>query len=121
MRTLAPVVRWLARGLSLVSLGMLLLFMFGEGFNPFRMEPREALLTLFFPIGVMIGLLLGWRFEGMGGAVALVSLLGFYAVHLLLSGRFPGGAWFFVFTSPAVLFVGAELARHRSTAGRAQC
>lgn len=59
----------------------------------------------FFPIGVIIGFAVAWWREALGAAIAASSLLMFYMVYgALLSGRVPGGPWFFILTSPAALF-----------------
>jgi hypothetical membrane protein len=112
MRTLASFSRWTARLLSLASIGLLLMFMFGEGLNPTKLHARELILLCFFPIGVIVGMILAWRRESLGGMVAVASLAAFYAVHWAGAGRWPQGAAFLAFTCPAFLFL---LAAHLRT------
>lgn len=95
---------WSARILSILSIGTVLLFAFGEGFNPFHFSSRELILSLFFPLGVCLGMALAWRWEGIGGFITLVSLLLFYLVNRILSPRFPGPA-LVVFAAPGFLFL----------------
>ena len=105
MFPLWPFLRWTARLASLASLGVLLLFIAGEGFNPAKLAPRELALSLFFPLGVMLGLGLGWWREGVGGVMALAGLAGFYGVHYAVAGGFPRGWALAVFTLPGLLFL----------------
>jgi hypothetical protein len=98
--------RWAARAGSIVSIGILLLFIIGEGFDPTRIAPKEWLGLLFFPLGVVAGMIVAWWREGLGGAITGASLLAFYLVYgLLLSGRFPSGGAFIVFAAPGFLFL----------------
>lgn len=96
--------RWTARILSIISAGMLLLFILGEEFNPAKITAREWIGLLFFPIGVVIGLIVGWWREGTGGAITIFSLLAFYLIFgWLLNHEWLGG-WFIVFAAPGFLF-----------------
>jgi hypothetical protein len=98
--------RWAARVGSVISIGILLLFIIGEGFHPAKVAPREWVGLLFFPGGVVAGMIVGWWREGLGGAIAVASLLAFYLVYgFLLSGKFPSGAAFLVFAAPGFLFL----------------
>lgn len=96
---------WSARALSIVSAGLLLLFFIGEGFDPSRVVLREWVGLLFFPFGVVVGLILAWRREGLGGAVSVASLLAFYVWNILASGGLPRGLAFVAFTLPGFLFL----------------
>ncbi len=87
-------------------MGILLLFAIGEGANPFQFNLRDGLLFCFFPVGVCLGMIAAWRWEGAGAGVTVGSLAGFYLVHRLFSPGFPRGLAFAVIASPAVLFVG---------------
>ncbi|MBI5387626.1 MAG: hypothetical protein HZA90_23450 [Verrucomicrobia bacterium] len=108
------VVRWIARLLGLASIGILAMFMIGEGYNPFTMKARDAMMTVFFPLGVVFGLILGWRREFLGGLIAVLGLATFYALHFVESGRFPRGWAFLIFASPAfLLLLSAALNRIR--------
>ncbi|MGI5836351.1 MAG: DUF7670 domain-containing protein [Chloroflexota bacterium] len=111
-----PVLRWLARILSLASLGMLLLFVLGEGSWPLRLTPSEFVQFVFFPIGVAIGMVLGWRRELLGGVVAVFSLAMFYLSHFGVTGKIPSGPWFLIFTLPGILFFALGLWKQARTA-----
>jgi hypothetical protein len=98
--------RWLARIGSVISLGLLLLFFLGEGFNPAKVASPEWIGFLFFPIGVAAGMLVGWWREGLGGAITTLSLLAFYGIYgFLLNGRLWQGAAFIAFAAPGILFL----------------
>jgi hypothetical protein len=99
------VVGWVARVLSALGVGMILIFMIGEGFNPAYMTAREMLLSLFFPVGVCIGMIVGWFREGLGGALTALSLALFCVVHYAQRGRFPGGIEFLLFSSGGLMFL----------------
>lgn len=104
------VLRWLARGWSLLSFAVVALFFVGELVAPTvpsaaPLAPGDWLAIALFPVGVLVGLGIGWRREGLGGAVALSSLAGFYGWMWLLRGRPPGGPWFALLAAPAALFL----------------
>jgi hypothetical protein len=96
---------WAARLLSLVS-GALLLAFLGPG-EAMRPTPAQIVGLAFFPGGVLLGFALGWWRPALGGVVALASLAAFYAWHVATAGRWPGGPWFLLFSSPALLFFAA--------------
>jgi len=106
--------RWLARLTSLLSVGMLSLFLFGEPFNAARITPREWVGLAFFPAGVALGMIIAWWNEGLGAAISLASLLAFYTVFGWLLGSNVKGPYFVLFASPAFLFLMAWLFSKRN-------
>lgn len=107
------VLRWLARFGSVASAALLLLFLFGEEMDPGQLTAADILALLFFPFGVVAGMLLAWRWETLGGAITVLSLLAFYKVIYAASGRFPGGIWFMLFALPGLLFLYCGLRSRR--------
>jgi hypothetical protein len=97
--------RWSARVLGTLAMGVVLLFAFGEGLNLSHFTARELVLFLFFPLGVCLGLALAWRWEGLGGGIAVASIAAFYLVHRLTSSGFPRGFAFAAFAAPGFLFL----------------
>ncbi len=91
--------RWVARAASLASLSLLAMFATSGGAAP---TASEWLMLACFPIGVAVGMLVAWRSEIIGGAIAVASLGAFYAIVSLDSSRPPMGPWFVVFASPAL-------------------
>lgn len=99
--------RWLARGLSLVSLVLLALFAFGgaESISP---KPNEWILLAFFPIGVSLGMFVGWWRELLGGAITALALAGFYAIELSTGTTHQHPVYllnFIVFALPGLMFL----------------
>ena len=99
--------RWAARTLSAVSIGTILLFIFGEGSLDFSTSSwKEIGAMLLFPLGLLVGLILGWQEEIKGGALAVGSIAAFYLVYgLALSGSIRQGWWFLIFAVPGFLFL----------------
>ena len=105
-------IRWIARGLSVISIGIIASFFIG-GANPgFSLEWNEALLMLFFPVGIILGMLIGWKHEFTGGAISVVSLLLFYSIHSIVYGAIPKGPFFVLFTLPGFLFLWVGFKNH---------
>jgi len=96
---------WAARVLSIVSIGLLLLFLFGEWSEPAHYRSVELIQFLFFPVGVCVGMIMAWWREGLGGWIAVASLLIFYSISLAATGSFPKGWAFLAFAAPSFLFL----------------
>jgi len=99
------VVELLARVGSIASITLLILLFMGEAFRPAEISPNEWAGLLFFPIGVMIGMIVAWWKEGLGAALTVLSLLAFYLVYGYVLRNHIGGWAFIVFASPGFLFL----------------
>jgi len=103
------IVRWMARAWSIASVGFILLMFIGsglaEGFNLAQFTSRDWVGLFFFPFGVCLGMIVAWRREGLGGGIAVGSLLAFYAALRVMDGRFPRGPWFALVAAPGILFL----------------
>lgn len=99
------IIELLARVGSIASITLLILLFMGEGIHPSEISPREWAGLLFFPIGVMVGMIVAWWKEGLGSAVTLGSLLAFYLVYGYLLRNHIGGWAFLTFASPGFLFL----------------
>ena len=99
---------------SIISIAVMLTFLNSDIPTFGQITPKQWVGFLFFPVGVIAGMLLGWWREVLGGAVTVLSLLGFYLIYgWLLSGQIWLGAWFIVFALPGILFLISGLAfRH---------
>jgi len=96
------VIRWIARIASIILVGVFVLMFMGEGFDPAKITPREWVSLFFFPFGLVVGMILAWWKEGLGGAITLGSLLGFALFGDLSQGAcLPG----LLCASPGFLFL----------------
>jgi hypothetical protein len=97
--------RWTAKIASLLSIGVLVLFAVGEPGDP-SLITREQLVGLaFFPIGLVLGLIIAWWKEVAGAVVALASVSAFYLVYGALLGNNVSSWAFLIFAIPAFLFL----------------
>lgn len=103
---LPHVVRLAARGSAVICLTIILLFLLGEGLIFEGLSFEEWVGLAFFPIGTLVGTILGWRDELLGGAIVIGSILGFYIVFgWYLSGSIRQCWAFLPFIVPGVLFL----------------
>jgi hypothetical protein len=96
---------WIARVGSLVSIGLLMALFIGEGFHPAQIAPQEWTGLLFFPVGVVLGMIIAWWKEGAGATITLTSLAAFYVVYGYLLRNHIGGWFFIAFAAPGFLFL----------------
>lgn len=102
---------WLARIWSLASIVFVLVFVFGEVLNGNGARPTasEWVGLVFWPGGVLVGLAVAWFRKGLGGVVAIGSLIAFYVWHFVERGTFPRGPYFFLVAAPGILFLLSSL------------
>lgn len=105
---------WIARIGSILSVGVLLSLFLAEGFNPGSVAPREWVGLIFFPLGVVFGMVLAWWKEELGALIAVGSLAAFYLIYGFLLQSHIGGWWFLTFTVPGFLFLLHALAARMS-------
>jgi hypothetical protein len=100
-----------------MSILFVLVFVVGEIATPHSPSPTAAewARLALWPIGVVLGLALAWFFEGLGGALATLSLVGFYLLYLVQSGHFPKGPYFFPVAAPGMVFLLVALLSMRAT------
>ena len=105
-KTPKPNLRWVARTTSLISVGLMVFFLVGERFNPGSVLLRHWVGLSLFPIGVALGMIIGWWREETGGIIALVCLVAFYLIYDWLMGEAQPQDWAFsVFALPGLLFL----------------
>ncbi len=88
----ANIIRWIARiwGTSILAFVLFLLFahIFGteEGGNGFN---NNSISFIFFPISSIIGLSIALKWEGLGGLITTVGIIGFFILRFdLISDPF---------------------------------
>jgi hypothetical protein len=114
-RGIGPVVlRWSARGLSVLLVGFVLLMAAGEHPNLIAVIRSTRGLFLVFPFAVCIGMVMAWRWELAGGVLSLVSLGLFYTIEFVQSGRLPRGPFLLMFGGPAILFLASRAWRNKT-------
>jgi len=95
----AMIGRWTARIAGTLMALFFLAFFVGEGFpNVFRLPWRESLSVLLMS-AMVAGLLLAWKWEGLGGAIALASIV---LMHLI-GGTRGTATWLFLLPAAAGL------------------
>ena len=99
------IIELLARVGSIASITLLVMIFFGEGSRPGEISREEWIGLTFFPLGVVIGMVVAWWKEGVGSVLTVGSLIGFYIVYGYVLENHIGGWWFFVFASPGFLFL----------------
>ena len=105
--------RWIARVLSVATIGIILLFVFGEGAGWLSVRGQDVVGLIFFPVGLMLGLVLAWRRELSGGIVASGSIVLFYLVYGLAINHNVFQGWaILVLSIPAWLFLLYALLGH---------
>lgn len=96
---------WFARTASITSIALLALIFFGEAFHPSEISPQEWAGLIFFPIGVVAGMIIAWRKEALGGFLTVASLAAFYLVYGYILRNHIGGWFFLAFAAPGFLFL----------------
>ena len=99
------VIELLARVGSIASVTLLIMIFMNDAFNPSDISRNEWAGLAFFPIGVVIGMVIAWWKEGVGSVVTVGSLVGFYLVYGYLLRNHIGGLAFIAFASPGFLFL----------------
>jgi len=67
--------------------------------------PYEFLELMFFPTGVLAGMLLAWKWRLTGPLITIGSLAIFYALEYHAKQRFPRGLTPFLIIVPAFIFL----------------
>ena len=80
----------IARLYTFIALGVLGLMLVSDKVISHQPSAGEELLALFFPYGVLAGLVISWFFMRLGGWLTIMSVAGFYLMsywHSRGSGR----------------------------------
>ena len=106
-KKLVMFIRWVARVWGSAIVSLVVMFALMHAVTPDAPGPtaREWGGLLFFPAGVCVGLVLAWRWEAAGGAIAVGSFFAFYAWMLASGGRLPSGPYFALAAAPGALYL----------------
>ena len=77
------VARWIARLSSLAGVVILVLYVWLARLNPAELPRIELIIFLFMPVGIGLGYLISWGWEGTGPIISLVCLIGYYVSYYL--------------------------------------
>lgn len=105
MSIIVNIFRWMIRITSLISIAAIIYLSLETDAGTSVSTREEGLLYAFFPVGVVIGMLFGWWFEGIGGLITLTSLIGLYITHYIFYGDFPKELDILILSSPGLLFI----------------
>lgn len=94
---------WLARIWGILSAAFLLFMIGGHifGNEPQIISKNDFITMIFFPSGVLIGLLLALRYPAAGGLITVIST----AIFFILRPDAATGIWFWLIAAPAILFL----------------
>ena len=108
-QTSVRVITWIARIWSLLSLAFVLTFFSGygiqDGFAMSGLTARDLVMLLCWPVGILIGMTIGWFRQGLGGWITAGSLIAFYLADIAFTGTPPGGPYFLLVAFPGILFL----------------
>jgi hypothetical protein len=86
----ALIIRWIARIWSSISLASLVFFVGahliasltgdGEPIGKFN-SVSEMISFAFFPVSLIIGLGIAWKWEGLGGFITIAGIIGFHIMR----------------------------------------
>lgn len=110
-------VRWTARVLAVLLVGMVLVFLIGEGgINPLKLTTFELILMTLHLV-TWIGLAVAWQWPFFGGLMAAAGTALYYAVDVAATGRFLNNVFFDLMFLAGILFMVSDLIRRRMAAG----
>lgn len=113
MKRLITVIRWIARVASIPSIVALLLPYFVEGLYWLQATSLREVIGHVCFFTVLVGLILAWRWEGLGGGLTVTGIAAFY-VTWWLYGKSPRGPFFLLIAAPGLLFLLYWVLRRRA-------
>ncbi|NIM98662.1 MAG: hypothetical protein GTO24_11465 [candidate division Zixibacteria bacterium] len=102
------IIRWIARILSIISVAFLLIMVVPQLFSPQQSKPLafgETVGLFFFPLGVCIGLIIAWKWEGLGGMIAVGGAICFHVTMLITGGSLDINPFIEALAVPGLLFL----------------
>jgi hypothetical protein len=105
------IVRWLARIIGTFLFLALMGFVLGEGlggegFPNFVQLSATELIGFLAMFLIAAGMLMGWKWERLGGLLNLVGVATFLALELIINHRIHFHQWpFFILAIPGILYL----------------
>ncbi|MFV1949313.1 MAG: hypothetical protein ACC633_05185 [Anaerolineales bacterium] len=109
------IIRWIARVWASLMAAMVAFIFIGDavddGIGPiFSMTLRDSLMMAAF-VATWLGLVLGWKWERLGGSLIVGGMAAFYLFDFAFTGSFTGGPLILMIVVPGFLFLLSSLAR----------
>ncbi len=101
----------IARLYALIALGILGLMLVSDKIIAHQPSADEKLLALFFPYGVLAGLVISWIYMRLGGWLTIMSVAGFYVTSYWQSGIWSSNNLPLLLPGAAPLFLLASFIR----------
>lgn len=95
----------IAKITSLISISILTLFFLNGSIQFYALQEATVLLMLFFPVGVVLGMIIGWIKPLWGGMIGCASFVLFYLIHYFKVQFLPEGFAFTILAFPNFLFL----------------
>lgn len=88
-KKIITIIRWTERIWGLMSIAFMLFMAAGHIFGSEQQNINSFtftdMLTLtFYPTGVLLGLIIAWKWDGIGGIIAIGSIIGLYVLRPVL-------------------------------------
>lgn len=113
------VLTWLGRTLSLVLGFILILFVINDFQTTHlaKLHTPDWVLSIFFPIGALIGFAMSWKNEMLGSIISIVGMLCFFGANYFLNDSLPKVAQIVFFNLPAYIFFISSFLNSREKEG----
>jgi hypothetical protein len=99
------VIRFFARLFSILLLFIVISLAIGEVFpHPFNLSGKELLFSIALLV-MLFGLLMAWKWEGLGGLLIIFGFLLFFISNSLLSNSLRLGIFLLIFPLTGVLYL----------------
>jgi len=111
-KQITQIIRWFARILGSLSLAFLLFMVgahvlatiTGEGETIGKFNSVSEMISFaFFPVSIIIGLGIAWKWEGLGGFITIAGIIGFHLIRpdlifdLIINGLAAPGLLFIIY------------------------
>lgn len=99
------VIRFFARLFSILLLFIVISLAIGEVFpHPFNLSGKELLFSIALLV-MLFGLIMAWKWEGLGGSLIIFGFLLFFISNSLLSNSLRLGIFLLIFPITGVLYL----------------